>query len=135
MIREYRPEDFQRVLELHKMRAVPPGKDFNYFADPRDPLNGLRFVAEENGKVVGVAVGRHTVEAFLELDRTMGPIKRARTIKALLYAGADECKRRGYGEIHAPCDDANFNSFLITSCGFNEDDRHQAWLNLSRPGA
>lgn len=79
-------------------------------------------------------MGRPALEAFIELDRTLSPLKRTRIIKSLLSEGATQARKIGYGEIHAPTEDSNFHEFLV-GLGFNRDDRYHAWLNIAGPGA
>jgi len=125
IVRDYRPSDHEHIAALHESR-----KDGLWLMDWNGPLAGPRVVAEEDGRILGAAVGRRTLEAFLTLDSSMPPVKRAHVIKVLLKAGAAYARALGYEEFHAPTADATFHEFLVGLPGFHKDSRHHAWFDL-----
>jgi uncharacterized protein YuzE len=99
--------------------------------NPYETVNGPVFVAEDdNGKIVGVAIGRRTVEAFMAVDPEISNYKKARAVKGLAAAGADALKKFGYCEYHAFTTDPAFLDLLDGLPGAHKDERLHAWINL-----
>ena len=97
---------------------------------PYEIVNGPVFVAEENGKIVGVAIGRRTVEAFMAVDPELSNFRKARAVKQLAAAGAEALKRMGYNEYHAFTFDPTFLRLLGGIPGAHEDTRLHTWFDL-----
>lgn len=94
MIREYKPEDLDRLKQVHQAQG------FNYpFPDIEGPTFLKKLVIEEEGKVVMAAAARLTTEIFLFVDPGAGTaLQRWRRLcelhpvmeRALWLAGADD---------------------------------------------
>ncbi len=76
MIRDYRPEDAEAVLEIHKQQG------FEYsLPDLSSPLCLVKKVREEGGQVVAAMFLRLTVETFLLCEGS--PVAKGRAIEEL----------------------------------------------------
>ena len=77
MIRDYRPEDFEVLKEIHSNS----GFAYDLPQDLSDPLFLVKKVREDNGRVVGACFLRITAEAFLLVQGS--PVSKGRSFEEL----------------------------------------------------
>lgn len=101
-----------------------------------DPLanriNGPVLVAEDdNGTIVGVAIGRLTVEAFMYVKPSLSNFAKARAIKGLSSMGFATMAEAGLCEAHVFTNDHGFAKLCEGLPGAHADSRHHLWVDLT----
>ena len=100
--------------------------------DPYQSVNGPVLVAEDdNGKIVGCAIGRRTVEAFMFLKQDATKMTKARATKKLASAGFHLMGEVGYSEAHVFTNDPSFAKLCEGLPGAHADSRHHVWVDLT----
>jgi hypothetical protein len=116
--------DHARVMELQEKRG-------GFVLNPYEAVNRPVFVAEDGGEIVGVAIGRWTVEAFMALEPTLSPFKKAKAIKGLAETGFNALADLGLCEVHVLTDDPDFASLAVGLRGAHADKRHHVTVDLT----
>lgn len=94
-------------------------------------INGPVFVAEDdNGNVVGVAIGRLCVEAFMYLRPSLTAFAKAKAIKGLSKEGFKTMAEAGLSEAHIFTTDKGFAKLCEGLPGAHADSRKHLWVNL-----
>ncbi len=99
--------------------------------DPYQAINGPVIVAvDDNGSIVGVAIARRTVEAFMYLKPEVSSFNKARAIKGLSSAGFHLMGEIGYCEAHILTTNDGFAKLCEGLPGAHADTRRHIWVNL-----
>lgn len=99
--------------------------------NPYDNVNGPVLVAEDdNGKIVGVAIGRRTVEAFMYVKPDISNYAKAKATKMLASSGFHLMGEVGYLEAHVFTTDEGFARLCEGLPGAHADSRKHLWVNL-----
>lgn len=94
-------------------------------------INGPVFVAEnDNGDVVGVAIGRLTVEAFMYVKPDISNYMKARAIKGLSQEGFKAMGDAGICEAHIFTTNEGFAKLCEGLPGAHADSRKHLWVDL-----
>lgn len=127
-VRQYRESDRPALARI--MATCPPSA---FIADPQEKVNGRAFVAEEDGRVLGVVVCRSTVEPFLYLDQTLSPARKWSAVESLAEGVGEALSAEGIKELHLFPSDARFARRLTRSlrAAFGDVRCHVVW-NISR---
>jgi hypothetical protein len=99
--------------------------------NPYERVNGPVFVAEENGEIVGVAIGRRTVEAFMALEPSLSNYKKAKAARELAKIGGEALASIGYCEFHVFTLDPDFADLAVGLRGAHADKRHHVTVDLT----
>jgi hypothetical protein len=126
-----RPYSDTDRIALEAIVATCPETAF--FADPNDVPNTSAFVAEEDGRVLGVVVCRLTVEPFLYVDQTLQPCQKWSAIETLAEGMGRNLAGAGIKEIHLFPSDERFARRLTRHlrAAFGDVRCHVVW-NISR---
>src|SRR5215471_12411023 len=92
MIRDYKPSDLQRIIDIHKTQ----GLDYS-LPDISSPLFLVKKVREENGTVTGALMLRMTAETFLLCEGS--PVAKGRAIEELQPEVLREAWEKGLDDI------------------------------------
>lgn len=94
-------------------------------------INGPVFVAEDdNHEVIGVAIGRLTVEAFMYVRPSLSNYAKAKAIKGLSREGFAAMASAGVCEAHIFTDNEGFAKLCEGLPGAHADSRRHLWVNL-----
>lgn len=95
-VRKYEPGDRAALDSLHE-RHDPD----LWYANPDDPINVETWLVEIDGLVVAAVTGRHTIEAFLMIDKSYGtPAERWEIIQKLVGVAELRADELGIREVH-----------------------------------
>lgn len=96
-------------------------------------INGPVFVAEDdNGTIVGVAIGRLTCESFMYLRPSLSPFQKAKAIKGLAKEGFGAMGDAGICEVHVFTTDSGFAKLCEKLPGAHADSRFHLWVNTAK---
>lgn len=130
-VRPYEPKDREVVCDIFDAQ---PEK--LWFQDPDDRTSVLPLVVEEDGRIVGFAVGRLTVECFLTLRRDGVPPKhRLEVAKTLVEEGARRLWQAGFKDARFPVPNSLFHGWyrrLKQLADVLVDERRYLVLQLER---
>ena len=117
--------DHSRLMEIQS--KYPERQSF----DPYEAVNGPVIVAEEDGKIVGVAIGRRTVEAFMALEPEMSNFKKAKAMLGLAKLGAEVIGSLGYCEMHLFSMDKPTGYIYERLPHAHGDSRQHVWIDVT----
>lgn len=130
-VRDYRPEDREVICQIFDAQ---PEK--LWFQDPEDRTSVLPLVVEEEGQIVGYAVGRVTVECFLTLKRDgIPPKRRLEVALTMIEEGARRLWKAGFKDARFPIPNSLFHGWyrrLKHLADVLVDERRYLVLQLER---
>lgn len=95
-IRRYEPSDLPALLDLRERHDTSL-----WFADPDDPINFETWLVFDGEKLVASFTARHTIEAFVMLDKKHGtPLDRWEMLKMLYNQLEGRGDELGIREVH-----------------------------------
>jgi hypothetical protein len=96
LIRKYEPRDFESLKAIHASSGLP----VNCMPDLSDELFIVKFVAEENGRVVQGAFVKQIAEGFVLVDRGYGsPEKKWDILQELVTQGLHAARLKGIRDL------------------------------------
>lgn len=99
--------------------------------NPYERQNGPVWVAEHDGKIVGVAIARQTVEAFMHLAPSLSNFQKAKATKLLAEIGSKTMAAAGLLEYHVFTFNEGFAKLCEGLPGAHKDMRRHLWVNLA----
>jgi hypothetical protein len=134
IIREYTPEDLSELVRIYQESG------FDYpFPELSDPIFFEKLVLEDRGRLEIAAVGRHTCELYLFMDKRnqARPAEMWAKFKKLHQAFEQKVRARGLDDMHAwlpPAVAPTFGKQLVDRLGWVRDDRYKPFCKYVEKG-